>query len=222
MQYWGRLSGSIADYLVAVTWLGNSRVYYIMRTCAPLKLLRLRAADPADVAKAVRDCGRSGALLLGDGSPAEEAALAVILALIDAECSAVPAAAWTAALPGDAAAHFCGVVPAEGWTGVPPVLATALSSYTHLRAPRAPGGGSAAAAPSLHAPLDVLGTDALPGAWAVTLEPGGAAAKLRCAAWPGYLAWAATTDAGTRGGPLFGAVYHGDGRRQNDARAAAF
>ena len=202
LQYFGRVSGSGGDYLIASAWAAGARVFFRMRSAAPLALVRLPPA-PAPGA------GAAGApppqLLTGDpaalragSDETEDARLAALLARIDAECGVVPAAAFARAAAGGTPAPRgapAGLLRADDFAGVPPALATALASYARL--PR----------------LDSL-ADAPPAAqWRATAAA--AAVTLRCAAWPGYLFWHAPGTAD------WGAVYHGDGRRDDDAVFAA-
>jgi radial spoke head protein 9 len=223
--FWGRVTGTDADYLVAVGTLpplgaGYPRKkFYYCTTKAP-KLTGVPDVSAEFAAKAGKITGRlkgDAALPLEeetDAPPAEDGApeppklveahrLALIVARIDAATAVVPRGAYVVD-----GAHRIVRDAAYTWGD-----AGAIDAYYHWRE-----GTSAARKGALERPgivssaafLDPIKEDGPVGAWAVRMDAARGQATVRSLLWPGYYFF---HNVGT---PKFGGAYFGDGQKNDD------
>ena len=232
VRFWGRVTGTTADYLVAAGVLSTADFPVRKWFYATSKELVLRqlpgvtAAFAAEAAKlgGARFVGNPSARLGADADAEEEAEeldeegvakprkelfseahrLAAAVAAIEADCGVVPKGAFAVT----ASRH---VVPNAAFGGLSASAATALNAWAHFRPPTAPARAAAlakaAAVPGTDDFLDSLDDDEPRGVWATALDAGRAVARVASLRWPGYFAFA-TVD----GTAKWGAVYVGDGR----------
>ena len=224
--FWGRVTGTEADYLVAVGTLpavgaGYPRKKFYYATTKAPKLTALPDVSPEFAAKA----GKVGGRLRGDPAfpleeggddapPAEDGApeppklveahrLALIVAAIDSATALVPRGAYVVD-----ASHR--IIRDPSYMGGE---AGSLEAYFHWRAPASASRRVALERPGLVGTggfLDPIKEDGPVGAWAVRLDAARGQATVRSMLWPGYFFY---HNVGT---PRFGGAYFGDGLKNED------
>jgi hypothetical protein len=232
MLYWGRVSGTTAEYLVVCGVLSTSEFpqrKWFYATTKDLTLQQLPEVTPEFAAAAAELAATrflgDPAKLLGPDADAEEAEeeldeegnakpkkarfseahrLAATVAAIEADCGVAPKGAYAVT-----ATRHC--IPNAAFGGLSASEATSLTAWVHFRAPqsaaRAAALAKAAAVPGTEDFLDSLAEDVPEGVWATQLDAGRAVARVASLKWPGYFGFA-TVD----GTAKWGAVYAGDGR----------
>ena len=227
MRFWGRVVGTMSDYLVVCGILSTSEFparKWFFASSKELTLQQLPELTP-EFSAAARDLVRvrfvgNPATLLGpdagaaeedeeldaDGNPlprkpkfSEAHRLAATVAAIESACGAVPKGSYSVT----ATRH---VVPNPSFGGLSGSNATALTSWCHFRPAQHPSRASAltraAAVPGSDDFLDSLAEDEPSGVWATQLDAGRGVARVASLLWPGYFAFASVD-----GSAKWGSVY---------------
>lgn len=233
VRFWGRVSATTGDYLIAIGVLSSSDVPVRKWFYATSKDLSLRSmpevtpsfAEAAAALATTRFVGNPATRLGADADAEEEAEdavdedgnaiprkpvfteaarLAATVASIESACGVVPVGAF-------AVTPTRHLVPNAAWGGLSATTATALSSWAHFRAPANPARASAltkaAAVPGSADFFDTLAEDEPAGVWAASVDAAKGVARVCSIQWPGYFAFA-TVD----GTAKWGSIYVGDGR----------
>ena len=232
MRFWGRVTGTMGDYLVVCGVLSTSEFparKWFYATSKELALLQFPELTPAfaeaaAALAAVRFVGNPATLLGPDADAAEEEEeldadgnplpraprfseahkLAAAVAAVEGACAAVPRGAYSVT----ATRH---VVPNAAFGGLSASEATNLTAWVHFRPAQHPARATAltraAAVPGSDDFLDSLAEDQPSGVWAAQLDAARGVARVASLLWPGYFAYA-TVD----GSAKWGSVYVGDGR----------
>jgi len=229
MKFWGRVTGTTGDYLVAFGLPANmaapAKVWFFATTKQLVLQQMPDLSEPfaklaASMAGA-RFLGQPGKLLGPDADAAEEEEqldeagnpkpkaprfseahrLAFTVAAVDRDTAVVPRGAFVVSPTHHVAASplFAGLAGAE---------AGALANYCHFRPAEHPSRAhalnKAGVVPATDF-LDPCSEDAPRGVWSLRVDPGRGLAELRSLKWPGYFGYHLV------GTPKFGAAYFGDG-----------
>jgi len=224
-KFWGKISGTTGDYLVAyVTVAGfafpEKKFYYCTNENFNLKQL-----PPPD--KYADKCKEVTGLFKGDPSfpleePPEEAPeaeegvevesfreihrLAYTVAKIDHDVAIVPVNSWIAS-----AAKA--IVQNKSYPGLSYSAAGELRNYMHFRKAESPLAVASLEKPGLARNGDIfdgIESDKPKGCWSVQYDGSGTSANVRSLYWPGYFFFQ------TCGSAEYGSVYMGNGQANQD------